>query len=120
MAPHEDKIMVIEDERESRTYLVQLLQLEGFKVVAFSNGAEALKYLGQSAPPCIIILDIRMPVMDGRQFRAATLQDPRLAKIPVVVVTAAEPRAAAGLSALRVFKKPVDVDALLGTVRQNC
>ena len=120
MVPHEDEIMVIEDERDSRTYLVQLLRLEGFKVVAYPNGAEALNYLGRSAPPCIIILDMRMPVMDGPQFRSAMLQDPRLANIPVVVVTAAEPQAAAGLSAVRVFKKPVDVDALLATIRQNC
>jgi CheY-like chemotaxis protein len=118
MVPHEDEIMVIEDDQDSRTYLVELLRLEGFKVVAFSNGAEALSYLGQSALPCIIILDIAMPVMDGRQFRSAMLQDPRLAGIPVVVVTAAESRA--GLSALRIFRKPVDVDALLGTIRQNC
>lgn len=120
MVAHEDEIMVIEDERESRTYLVQVLQLEGFKVVAFSNGAEALNYLGHSAPPCMIVLDLRMPVMDGPQFRSAMLQDTRLAKIPVVVVTAFEPAAAASLSALRVFRKPVDVDALLGTIRENC
>lgn len=115
-----DKVMVVEDEREQRSYLVQLLELEGFQVVAFSNGAEALNYLAHSTPPCLIILDMRMPVMDGAQFRSAMLQDPRLAKIPVVVVTAFEPSAAANLSVLRVFRKPVDVDALLSTVRENC
>jgi CheY-like chemotaxis protein len=120
MVSHQDEVMVIEDEQESRTYLVRLLQLEGFKVVAFSNGAEALNYLGHSAPPCLIILDLRMPMMDGLQFRSAMLQDPRLAKVPVIVVTAFEPSAAASLSAVRVFRKPVDVDALLGTVRENC
>jgi CheY-like chemotaxis protein len=115
-----DKVMVVEDEPESRTYLVKILELEGFQVVSFSNGAEALKYLAGSAPPCLIVFDIRMPVMDGAQFRSAMLQDPRLAKIPVVVVTAFDPPAAANLSALRVFRKPVDVDALLGTIRENC
>lgn len=120
MVSHQDEVMVIEDERESRTYLVKLLQLEGFKVAAFSNGAEALNYLAQTAPPCLIIFDIRMPVMDGTQFRSAMLRDPRLADIPVVVVTAFEPPAAANLGALRVFRKPVDVDALLNTLRENC
>jgi CheY-like chemotaxis protein len=61
-----------------------------------------------------------MPVMDGAQFRAAMLRERRLANIPVVVVTAFEPPAAANLGALRVFRKPVDVDALLNTVRENC
>ncbi|HKV53626.1 MAG TPA: hypothetical protein VJN94_03195, partial [Candidatus Binataceae bacterium] len=59
-------------------------------------------------------------VMDGHTFRAAMLQDPRLARIPLVVLTAAEPSAAANLSALRVFRKPVDVRALLGVIRQHC
>jgi CheY-like chemotaxis protein len=115
-----EEVMVIEDEPESRAGLVTLLQVEGFKVVAFSNGAEALDHLTHSAPPCLIIFDIRMPVMDGPQFRAALLREPRLAQIPVIVVTAFEPPAAARLSALRVFRKPIDIDSLLTTVRENC
>jgi CheY-like chemotaxis protein len=120
MVSHEDLIVVVEDEPESRTFLVTLLQLEGFKVVAFQNGAEALHYLANSAPPCLLIFDIRMPVMDGIQFRSAMLQDPRLAKIPAVVVTAFEPLATENLAALRVFRKPLDFDALLSTVRKSC
>ncbi len=120
MVSHEDEVMVIEDELESRTFLVQLLELEGFKVSAFSNGAEALNYLAAAALPCLIILDLRMPVMDGAQFRAEMLRDSRLLKIPVVVVTAFEPPAASKLRALRVFRKPLDVDALLDTVKENC
>jgi CheY-like chemotaxis protein len=114
------EVIVIDDEADSRTSLVQILQLEGFRAVAFSNGADALNYMGASGPPCIIILDMRMPVMDGAQFRSAMLQDPRLKKIPVVVVTAFEPAAAANLLALRTFRKPVNVTALLTIVRENC
>src|SRR6185437_9948915 len=120
MISDQDEIMVVEDERESRDYLVQILQLEGFKVVAFGNGAEALNYLHQPACPCLIILDMRMPVMDGSEFRSSMLRDPRLAKIPVVVITAFEPPMAASLAALRVFRKPIDVGALLDTVREIC
>jgi CheY-like chemotaxis protein len=112
--------MIVEDEPEARTLLVMLLQLEGFKVVAFPNGSEALHYLTNSAPPCLVIFDMRMPVMDGTQFRSAMLQDPGLAKIPAVVVTAFEPLATGNLAALKVFRKPLDFDALLSTVRANC
>ena len=112
--------MVVDDEAESRTFLVRLLQLEGFTVVSFANGADALHYLANSTPPCLVIFDIRMPVMDGTQFRSAMLQDPRLAKIPAVVVTAFEPLATRNLAALRVFRKPLDFDVLLSTVRENC
>jgi CheY-like chemotaxis protein len=120
MSPNEDSVMILEDDLESRTYLTQLLEVEGFKIVAFSDGAEALDYLMQSEAPCLIILDIRMPVMDGARFRSAMLSEPRLAKIPVVIVTAFEPPSAAKLAAVRVFRKPVDVDALLRTIRANC
>jgi CheY-like chemotaxis protein len=54
-------ILVVEDEEESRQALMQLLELEGFKVVGASNGAEAMDF----------ILDLLMPVMSGRQLRAA-------------------------------------------------
>ncbi len=120
MGSYQDEVMVVEDEQESREYLAQLLKLEGFNVRAFSNGAEALDYLNGSEAPCLVILDIRMPVMSGTQMRAAMLRDPKLKKIPVVVVTAFEPPAAASLAALRVFRKPLDFDALLGTVREYC
>jgi CheY-like chemotaxis protein len=120
MVSHEDEIMVVEDEPESRAFLIEILQLEGFRVVAFSNGAEALNHLTISEAPCLVIFDIRMPVMDGPQFRSAMLQIPRLAKIPAVVVTAFEPSAVANLLVLRVFRKPLDVDALLITIRENC
>lgn len=120
MVSDKDELMIIEDDWASRTFLTELLQLEGFKVVAFADGAAALNYLAQSPPPCLVVMDIRMPVMDGLQCRVAMLRDPRLAKIPTVVVTAFETPAAAGISALRVFRKPIDVDALLAVIRENC
>jgi CheY-like chemotaxis protein len=120
MAADEETVLVVEDEDEARNSLMQILEFEGFRALGFSNGAEALNYLMDSKEPCLIVMDIRMPVMGGSEFRQAMLRQPRLAKIPVVVVTALEPSAAAGLSALRVFTKPVDVDALVTVVRQNC
>lgn len=117
---NEADVMLVEDDADSRTDLAELLQLEGYKVVAFANGAEALDHLVQSSPPRLIVMDVRMPVMDGSRFRSALLRDTELAKIPVVIVTGFEPPAAASLSALRVLRKPVDVDALLAAIRENC
>jgi CheY-like chemotaxis protein len=114
------ELLVVEDEEEARTFLVQILQYEGFTVRGFANGPEALDYLAHSEEPCLIVMDLRMPVMDGPRFRAALLRDPRLAKVPVVIVTALDPSAAAGLGALRVLRKPVDIDALLSVIRQHC
>lgn len=120
MTDAKERVVVVDDEAEARDFLQQILELEGFEVQGFANGAEALDYLNHSAQPCLIILDLRMPVMNGPQLRAALLKDPRLAAIPIVVVTALEPAAAAGLSPVRVFRKPIDVEALVGVVRQHC
>jgi CheY-like chemotaxis protein len=120
MATGRDTVLVVEDEEEARTFLVQILEYEGYSVLGFANGAEALDYLAQSEQPCLIVMDLRMPNMDGPRFRSALLKDPRLAKVPIVVVTALDPSSAAGLGALRVLRKPVDVDVLLSIIRQHC
>jgi CheY-like chemotaxis protein len=116
----EDTVLVVEDEDEARSILTQILELEGFRVHGCANGAEALIYLGSSNKPCLIILDLLMPVMDGRQFRAATLRNRETADIPVVVVTALDPSDARDLKAVGVLKKPVNVGELLNLVRANC
>ncbi len=120
MVTSKETALVIEDEDEARAALTQILEFEGFRVEAFPNGAAALDYLAKSEAPCLILLDIRMPVMDGRQFRTAMLRDTRLANVPVVIVTALDPSAAAGMSALRGLRKPINADALLSVVRENC
>jgi len=113
-------VLVVEDEREARLCLTEILEFEGFRAVGCSNGVEALNYLATSAAPSVIVMDMRMPIMNGQELRTELLKDRRLKKIPVIVVTALEPLAAAGLGALRVFRKPVDVSALVSVIRQNC
>jgi CheY-like chemotaxis protein len=114
------KILVVEDEDESRQVLMQILELEGFKAVGACNGVEAMEYLHSSDLPCLIILDLLMPVMNGREFRIALLQVADLAKIPVVVVSALDSSAVSDLGVVRAFRKPLDIDALVKIVRENC
>lgn len=113
-------ILVVEDEEESRQALMQILELEGFSTVGASNGAEAMDYLRTSSRPCLIVLDLNMPVMNGRQLRAELRQVEELAIIPVVVVSAQESFAARDLGAVGAFRKPLDVDALVKVVVDNC
>ena len=120
MSSDNNQVMLVEDDEQTRTCLGEILQIEGFSVVSFGNGLEAMDYLAHSPPPRLIILDMRMPLMDGKEFRSEMLRDPHLATSPVIVVTAYEPSAAARLSVSRVFRKPVDIGALVETVRQYC
>ena len=81
-------VLVVEDDREQRETLCAMLDFEGFDHSEAANGQEALDYLDEFAAPCIVLLDLEMPVMNGWDFRARQLADERLSRIPVVVVTA--------------------------------
>ena len=81
--------MVIEDDADLREAITEILEEDLFRVVPASNGAEALAILDASPQlPGMILLDLMMPVMSGIQFRAAQRSNPRLASIPVVVMSA--------------------------------
>ena len=70
-------------------------------------------------PPCLVLLDLTMPVMDGLEFLRVKKGDVALAPIPVVVVSAVSEQAR-GAGAQGILKKPVDIDLLLAVVRQYC
>lgn len=112
-------ILVVDDDQGALEALSDILEYEGYAVIRASNGLQALERLRDSAPrPELIILDLLMPVMDGWEFRQRQKQDPELAKIPVLVVTAIG--TSAGIDAVQILHKPIDVDALLRTVSQLC
>lgn len=81
--------MIIEDDLDIQSFLYDFLTEEGFAVQTANNGKDALKILAdQSELPGVILLDLMMPVMDGDKFRRQQEKDPRIASIPVVVMTA--------------------------------
>lgn len=116
-------VLVVEDHDDTREMVAALLAAEGFTVVTAENGQRGLERL-QQARPCLVLLDLMMPVMTGWEFRRVqmSLPDSELAAIPVLLLTAiAEPeRAAQQLQATDVIRKPLDFDELLDTVRRHC
>jgi CheY-like chemotaxis protein len=118
------RILVVEDDEDIRETLVDLLAMHGYEAVGASNGRDALDRLSAAVPelPCIILLDLMMPVMNGWQFRAAQRADPRLSQIPVVVITAHRDTtgAEAGLDPTARLAKPVDLDEMLRVIREHC
>jgi CheY-like chemotaxis protein len=113
-------ILVIDDDHELRQALCDALELEGYGVVCFEHGAAALRHLQSADPPCLILLDLMMPVMDGRTFREALLKTPQLATIPVVLITAAGPQAAASVTAIKVLHKPLRINTVIDVVKEHC
>ncbi len=103
-----------------RQLLQEYLTEQGYHVLTATDGQNAL-YTARHQQPDLILLDLMMPVMDGRQFRAAQRADPSLAGIPVVVITAGGDRGPQTEMAVQGWLgKPVELDTLLDSVRRNC
>ena len=107
------RILVVDDDADARVPLVDILELNGYSAASAGNGREAIEYLQTSALPALVILDLQMPVMDGRSFHAAQKTHPALAAVPAVVVTAL---AGEGVDANEVLLKPIDIDRFLTIV----
>ncbi len=114
------RILIVDDDAATLAALQELLEGEGHQVVTAANGSEALATLRQDGPFGVILLDIMMPVMNGYEFRETQLQDPRLAAIPVIVLTADGRAQQKGsrLGARRIFQKPVSPPELLSEIRR--
>lgn len=113
-------ILVVEDDVDIRETLSEYLEELGYRVKSASHGAEALATLQRDGPPCLILLDLMMPVMDGYQFRAAQLANRALAEVPVVVLSAGSNVRAGELRSVAVLQKPMDLDQLTALVAQHC
>lgn len=81
------KILIAEDNAVNRELLRELLELRGYTVLEACDGQEALQMIEQTQPD-LLLLDIGMPVMDGFAVIRRIRENPRLAKLPVVAVTA--------------------------------
>jgi CheY-like chemotaxis protein len=113
-------VFVVEDDVDTRDMLGRFLELEGYTVELASNGKQALERLRQGVHPCVILLDLMMPVMDGWQFRREQVQHHELADIPVIVVSAAGRERIAEIHADGYLTKPVDLEQLLARVTEYC
>ena len=103
-------ILIVEDDQPIRESLRDLLTDEGYRVAEAAHGAEALERM-EAEIPSLIILDLWMPVMTGGELRERLQADPRWAKVPILVLTAANE-----VTDLPTLRKPVGLRALLSAV----
>lgn len=120
-ARHRHRVLLVEDHPAARRAAMAVLQYGGCEVAVARDGTEALRILASDPLPCIALLDLRMPGMDGIALRRAMRDDPRLAPIPVVIWSAdfelAQDAAALGVAA--VLRKTVEPDDLLAVLAQH-
>lgn len=121
--PSGKSILVVEDDFFIRDMLVELLEEEGYSVVSAANGHEALALLQEAEDlPGLILLDLMMPVMDGRQFRKEQQRRETLQAVPVVVLTASSDNEElpASFQPAAYLPKPINLQTLLDTVAAHC
>jgi CheY-like chemotaxis protein len=109
-------ILVVDDERDIRDTIAELLADEGYAVEEAGDGAEALAK-ARDCHPVVVLLDLMMPGMNGWEFRARQRGDPELAGIPVIVLSALGKVPA--LDAAAYLQKPFGLEDLLSAVKRH-
>jgi CheY-like chemotaxis protein len=114
-------ILVVDDDAGAREAMCELLDAEGYLVLQAENGQEAFDLLENTPDrPCLIVLDLAMPVLDGYEFLTLRSQDPALSEIPVAVVSGNQ-RTQKPLDGIDVFlPKPLNVDTLIDVIARRC
>jgi len=113
-------VLVIEDDEDTRDTLRYALELNGFGTAGASDGRQAIQWLSRNDPPCLVLLDLMMPVMSGMEFLRTLRGDARLQDTPVVVVTAWPEEARRFDGAQAILAKPFELRDLLTEVRRLC
>ncbi len=113
-------VLVVDDDPNLVRLMSKFLTLEGFAPVPAFNGEEALTYLRGGGMASVILLDLRMPVMDGWTFRKEQRGDPGLAGIPIVVLSGMDVDGIQELEAVASFHKPVSFPEVVSVIRRIC
>jgi CheY-like chemotaxis protein len=111
-------VLVVEDDGETRTGMVELLDAAELAVAWAANGREALELIRAGVRPRLLMLDMQMPIMDGWMVLARRRKDPLLRSIPVVLTTGLDRVQVAPGEVVACLQKPTDPDRVLEIVRQ--
>jgi CheY-like chemotaxis protein len=117
------RVLLVEDDRDVREGIAEVLEDEGYLVALANNGLQAVEQLRKTeALPSLILLDLMMPVMDGWQFRMEQKRNPVWASIPVVVLSADGDtlEKSRSIGAVACLRKPLDIYELLDLVEELC
>jgi two-component system response regulator MprA len=113
-------ILLVEDDVDVREALVEALSDRGYAVDTAADGLSALQALRGGKRPGVILLDLMMPRMDGLEFRSAQRADPKLAELPVVILSA-DARMEEKARAMKVqdaIRKPIDLEQLYRVIER--
>jgi CheY-like chemotaxis protein len=113
-------ILVVDDDQPIRETIAELLRDQGYDVSVAANGQQALQICRLRPNPALILLDLQMPVMDGVEFSRLKGEDPKLARVPVCVMTAFRDSATIPRGTAVVLRKPLGSTDLLSIAKRFC
>jgi CheY-like chemotaxis protein len=109
-------VLIVDDDDLIRATMRELIEMSGCSAWEAANGKEALKVMADNRP-CLVILDLLMPVMTGNELLEAMRLEPTLAEVPVIISTSAPDRAPPGVP---IIRKPVNIDSVVEWMRRTC
>lgn len=113
-------VLIIDDDEAVRETIGEILESRGYHPLFASDGAEAISMMErQSEPPCLILLDMMMPGMNGWQFLDFQRADPKFANVPVIVCSAYS-ETAKSVSNATILAKPIELTSLVQAVHAFC
>jgi signal transduction histidine kinase len=111
------RVLIVEDDRELRAVIAEELTDHGCHVICAEDGAHGLAIMHDD-PPDLVLCDLFMPVMDGWRFRVEQRRDPRIARIPIIAMSASGTSAAMAIDADLFIAKPFEIRALVDAIDQ--
>jgi two-component system response regulator MprA len=117
------RVMIVDDHADTREALAIVMELRGLAAIVAGSGSEALAKLAEPTErPCVVLLDVNMPGLDGWEVRQRMREDPQLASVPVVLLTGnyVDLERARRLGIRGCLRKPVDVHQIVDAVERHC
>lgn len=119
VCPAEHSVLVLDDDRDLSEMVKDLVEEQGYRAICAGNGREALAVLERERP-CLMLVDVFMPVMNGVEFLRAIKRNAALAGIPRVLMTAANDQMIGVKEDVSVLYKPVDFESLKRILHKYC
>jgi two-component system, chemotaxis family, chemotaxis protein CheY len=120
-------VLLVEDDEDTRDVVRMLLEEEGYSVVCAADGQEAIAYLAScETSPCLVLLDLQMPRVGGVAVLRWMSGHPKMAGVPVAVISARPETKGAEIAArfrdhvISVLQKPFDIDHVLKLLESHC
>lgn len=118
MTPPSSRILVVDDNEALRENMAEALVLEGYDVAVAAGGEAALEHLAADPLPSVVLLDLMMPGMSGRDLLSLIRTNPRLERVRVVITTGLSGAQARVAHADAVLMKPFGVKELISVLRK--